>query len=650
MNRRWLLWTLLPCAIVLGLAAWSRGAEYDEQYTLFLTSGTPRPNWPVTVFPAGLARDIQAGHSDLGAIAANLRMTDVHPPLYFWLVSLWREAVGPDLFAARLLSVVLGLGALALTGAIARLAGMPAVWAVLITLGCYGFTYTCVVARGFALAQFLLLGGVLGLFRARHRWQFALAGALFGAATLSNYLAVFTAGACLLVVGWETMGPWRLSVMARLDRAIGTNMLSRVMARASGAMTREPRGATTFDRRGAMAAMRPRDALAVLFGFLIFIPGDLWWYLAQRDSRTGQFPPFSVGRSVARLAVRFSGDVLGGLPLYLPGIAAMVLTAALGLLLVWLLASVVWGWHHIGTPPARTLFTAAALAPICGLLALGALFNNTPIEVRYLTFSTPFVGLLLAAALPARGIAVLLTVQAASIGGLILAPQTMQPARAAARAAATLVDDGVVLLPRGNDGVGIVGAFAIESPAALPLLLIPAGTTPEQIRQRIGSWHRVVLALLEQDDASRAASDAMRRALTGPDWREVARRPNIAVYERIATGSSRMFFDEFAMARGPSPDGAGGPRLDGAGSASRADGLASPAPAARPTRSHGGVMALPRACPAIKSGGPSGDWSGDRDAHDGRPMLYVDLEHRGDARMSLAPPPRNFLAQPKGFH
>jgi 4-amino-4-deoxy-L-arabinose transferase-like glycosyltransferase len=484
-------WTLLPCAIVLVLAAWLRGAEYDEQYTLFLTAGLPRPDWPATVFPAGLARQIQAGHATWGDIARDLRVTDVHPPLYFWLVSLWRWAVGPGLFEARLFSVVLGVGALALVGVIARVSRLPPVWAMLLTLGCYGFTYTSMVARGFALAQLLLLGGVAAMLSGRRLRHFLLAGVLFGAATLSNYLAVFTVGACLLAIALEALWP-----------------------------RRDP--GTTF-----------RQALAVLAGFLVFIPGDLWWYLAQRGSRTGQFPPFSLSHSLARLAIRFSGNILGGIPLYVHGIASMALTAALGLLLLGLITSIVWRWRRIATPRTRLMFGLAVMAPIVGLLLLGMLFNNTPIEVRYLTFSTPFAGLLLAGAPRPRGAAALLTVQAASIAGLMLAPQTMQPAGAAAHAAAALVLDGIVLLPRGNDGVGVVGAFAIESPPALPLLLIPAGATPEQIRTRIGPWHRVVLALLEQDDSSRAASEAMRRALISPDWREVARGPNVAVYERV---------------------------------------------------------------------------------------------------------------------
>jgi len=477
---------LLPCAVVLVLAAWLRGAEYDEQYTLFLTAGVPRPDWPLGVFPAGLARDLQSGTASMAAIARDLRTSDVHPPLYFWLVAAWRAAFGHDLFVARLLSVACGLGSLALTGWIARLARLPPAWAMVLTLGCYGFTYISVVARGFALAQLLLLGGVACLLTGRRPWWFALAGALLGAATLTNYLAVFASMACL--AGFCLTTDWR------------------------GAAIRRP--------------------LAASGGFLIFIPADLWWFLAQRGSRQGQFPPFSLGGSLARLAIRFSGDILGGLPLYVRGAASVALTMGLGLLLIWLVSRVAWRWREIGTPRARIMFGLAALAPPAGLLVLGALFNSTPIEIRYLTFANPFVGLLLAGALGFRGGAVLLCVQAASIAGLMLAPQTMQPARAAARAAAALAGDGVVLLPEGNDGVGVVGGFAIEAPPALPLLLVRRDETARQIRARIGGWRRVVLALLEQDDASRAESAAMRRALTDPGWREVARGPNVAVYER----------------------------------------------------------------------------------------------------------------------
>ncbi len=470
-----------PCAVVLCLAAWGRGAEYDEQYTLFLTAGMPRPDWPVTAFPAGLAREWQNGHIGPGDIGEALRRTDVHPPLYFWLIAAWRAVLGGGLFAARLFSVVCAVAALGLVGGIARAALLPPRTAILLTLGCYGFVYTSAIARGFALAQVFLLAGMLIALSGKRDWRwFVLAGALWGAATLTNYLAVFVAAAALA-------------------------------------------GLAVSDRRRLLPA---------LAGFIAFIPLDLWWFLAQRGSRDGQFPPFSWIGALTRLAERGAGTILGGLPLYVDGIASLALTGALGLVLAGLTVAVIVHWRRIGTPDARILFAFAAVAPGLGLLALGFLFNNAPIELRYLAFATPFVGLLLAGALPRRHVIGLLAVQAASIAGLILAPQTMQPARAAAHAAAVQVGSGVVLLPRGNDGVGAPGAFAIEAQSAMRLLLISGHDTPETILARVANEHRVVLALLEQDAMSAAAVATVRRAFAGPPWREVARGPHILVYER----------------------------------------------------------------------------------------------------------------------
>ena len=56
---------LVLATLVLAAAAWLRGAEYDEQYTLFLTAGTARPDWPETAFPAGTVTALQAGHATL---------------------------------------------------------------------------------------------------------------------------------------------------------------------------------------------------------------------------------------------------------------------------------------------------------------------------------------------------------------------------------------------------------------------------------------------------------------------------------------------------------------------------------------------------------------------------------------------------------
>ncbi len=464
---------LLLAALVLTAAAWLRSAEYDEQYTLFLTAGTPRPDWPATVFPAGDVAVVQAGHATLGEIARDLRATDVHPPLYFWTVSLWRLVFGPSLFAARMLSVLCGMVSIALVGIIAhRLAIRPAV-AMLLTLGCYGFVYTNAIARGFAMAEMLTLCGVVLLLGGRR----ILAGACLGAACCCNYLAVFVGGAVLLVAeAWV-----------------------------------------------AIPAMIP------------FLALDAWFFFAQHGARVGQFPPFAVWPSVIRLAEYQVAAVFGGLPLYVDGGWQLAVKAGLGAVAITLVAGVTVAKTRV----TNHLVRAAAIAPPIGLFFLGAVFNTTPIELRYLSFGLPFVALSVVESLPMVGrsrlpgwlviVTLLLSLQCVSIAGLLFSPRTMQPARLAASEAARMAGDAVVLVPAGNDGVGVVGAFGIEAPPALPILLI---RPDDPISDRVAPYHRIGLALLALDRDSTAAIAAARNIFTQPNWRRVESGSNFEVYER----------------------------------------------------------------------------------------------------------------------
>ncbi len=488
------LGVLLLAAAVLMTAAWLRGPEYDEQYTLFLTAGVPRPIWPDAVFPAGLVHALQSGHADIASIARDLRTTDVHPPLYFWLASLWRQMAGESLFVLRLLSVLLSLGALGMVGVIARRLSVRPALAMLLTLGCYGFAYTGMIARGFMLAQILVLAGLVLLLSRRSAWSGLTAGLLFGAATMANYLAVFV-----------PVGVWLL-IAGRL-----------------------------LCRPGPDAARSLRRLILIPLGMTPFLLADLWFFIAQRHARPGQFPPFEWLPSLSRLGRYAAANLLGGLPHYVGAAWQSPVFAALGLVLCVGVGLVAWRWQRIADPDTRWLLLAAAMAPPIGLLALGLAFDNTPIELRYLSFSVPFAALLLAGALdslPATtrvALAVpLIAIQSLALAGMASRIETMQPARDTARAAQHLADDTIVLLPRGNDGVGIVGAFAREMPPDTPLLLIEAGT----VRARIAKFHRVALAAMEQDDSSRSAVAEARLALAGPCWRQVAGGAHLSVHER----------------------------------------------------------------------------------------------------------------------
>ncbi len=466
---RAVLCVLLLAAVVLTAAAWLRSAEYDEQYTLFITAGVARPDWPAGVFTAGEVRALQAGHAGPLSIARDLQRTDVHPPLYFCAVAAWRWLAGDAPFTARLFSVLCGVAALAAVAAIAARAAVPVIPALLLTLGCYGFVYTAAIARGFALAQLLTLAGVAALL-----WQRALlAGLLLGAATCTNYLAAFVGIAAL---SWA--GRWRAAI-----------------------------------------------------GFAAWLPADAWFFLAQRGSRAGQFPPFEWLPNLLRTGQYLAGNLFGGLPLYAAGAVRTALAGALVALAVALTVLIAWHWRRIATRETRRLFALAALAPPLGLLALGLVFDNSPIELRYLAFGVPFMALLLAG-LPRGWVCVVLAVQAGALIGLMTRAETMQPARAAAAAAASLVGDGVVLLPRGNDGVGIVGAFANEAPTSLRLMVVERSATAAEIRSRVAGFSRVVVAPLSQDADSRATLPVLRAAFDDTCWHKVAEAGGALAFDR----------------------------------------------------------------------------------------------------------------------
>lgn len=450
---------LLFAAGVLTLAAWLRAPEYDEGYTVFVTAQEARPAWPAGPFRVGDVRAAFAPAPTPWAIGPNLRRTDVHPPLYFWTVWAWRRLFGPDLFRTRLLSVLCSLGALAAVLALAEGAGLPPIAAVLITLGCFGFVETGIVARGFALAQCLMLWGLVLTLRAEGSGRITAfaAGLLLGAASFTNYLAAFPATAAVLWLWPRTRG----------------------------------------------------QSLTLLAGVALFLRADAVFFSAQKASRIGQFPDFTPARFLVKLAHAAGGAVLGGLPLYAEGALRAGLNGLLGLLLLALLLLPVQSWQRLGRPGPRALLALAAASGPLGLGVLAFASRSVPVEIRYLAFALPPFALLLAGALarlpwPRIALALLLAVQTAAIAGLMLRPETMQPEQAAARAAFRAVGTtGLVLLPRGNDGVGLVSAFLTAAPAGLHVLLVTPEMTNAELRREIGLWPSFTVARIGVDAASR---------------------------------------------------------------------------------------------------------------------------------------------------
>ena len=367
---------LLFAVVVLGATAKLRAPEYDEAYSIFLTAGDPRPPWPTGVFHAGDVRGLYRADASLGQIARYLRTGDVHPPLYFWTLEYWRRLAGPSWFAARLLSVLFSIGALAALAWLAALAEVPVPAAMLIALLSYGFAYTGVVARGFALAQLLNIVGAAMIFsgiRDRKRFPALCGGFVLGAAGFSNYLAIF----------------------------VGLAALCWLLLRRDG-------------RKFFVPAVT---------GFAFWMPWIAYFFLPQRNSRIGQFKAFSPSHAMALLAKDSGAALFGGLPVY-AGQAGPFVTFALALLFAICLGFIVKRWC-----PGLLLFAIAALAMPVGLLALGFIFDNTPIEIRYLAFSIPFLALLVAKTLPKGWLYLLLVAETCGTIGLAIAPQYHATAR-----------------------------------------------------------------------------------------------------------------------------------------------------------------------------------------------------------------------------
>ncbi len=503
------LLVMLLAAAVIGGGAALRSTEYDETYTRLVTSPVPRPAWPtVPITPAEVLPILDATAGPVQT-AANLRETDVHPPLYFWAAGALRAVGGGSVEALRAMSVLFALGAVAAFMAAAWVSGLPPAVVGLVTALAYGFAYTGGVARGFALAHLLLGLAALAMALAWRRGRTApalLGGLAAGLASFANYLAAFPAAAA---IGWLLVAPMPLRTRLRL-------------------------------------------LLAAAIPFLLVQLGNLWFFLAQRDSRTEQFEPFAILPALKLLGQFNAANLFGGLPLYVEGPARVAVGAGLVALLAAASLVVALRWRAIG--PTRWLWLGGFLAPSAGLMLLGAAFGNTPIELRYLAFAAPFAAALVggaAAALPRRvampALGVLLGAQLAGAAGMILHPATQQAYRDALQALApALGRDTLLLVPHGNDGVGVVGAVLAEAPPDQRILILreaEAARIPEQA----GRFTRLVLLGITDRDGARQAARAREVLAADPGWREAAiawrdarRGFSAIVYEAVVPVGSRV--------------------------------------------------------------------------------------------------------------
>jgi len=214
--KHWIVALTIVCAAVF---AWVhlQGASiwYDEAITLLTTSGHARLEWSLGLWQFNPTLNLRK-------ILFDLYNQDVHPPLYFWTLAIWRTLFGSSLEVARAFSALLVLGSLGFLYRLALDCRMRKPWVpvALYAASSAGMWYAY-DARPYAMATFLILSTQL-LARKRSPWT-GLCGA---AAFATHYFAVLCVGPVLALECYRKWRAERLwSVRTALSFLIGSTPL-----------------------------------------------------------------------------------------------------------------------------------------------------------------------------------------------------------------------------------------------------------------------------------------------------------------------------------------------------------------------------------------------------------------------------------------
>jgi hypothetical protein len=199
-------WIVLAVILSSTIAAWLHLTHssiwYDEAITLLTTSGHAKLDWSL-----GLMQFKPC--ADLRRIALELYNQDVHPPLYFWALALWRVVFGPSLEVARSLSVLFGVATLALLYSTARDTGMRRPWVpVAVYAASSAGSWYAYDARPYAMTTCLILLTQV-LARKKSKWTGVCAATSFA----THYFAALCVVPVLLMgcsKRWKPERHWSL--------------------------------------------------------------------------------------------------------------------------------------------------------------------------------------------------------------------------------------------------------------------------------------------------------------------------------------------------------------------------------------------------------------------------------------------------------
>ncbi|ESA37655.1 hypothetical protein N836_35370 [Leptolyngbya sp. Heron Island J] len=215
-HKIWVLGILLIISIAVRLPGlFSRAIWYDESITLLETAGNARPSWPQEPTPASIAKNQFKGTPTLTQIAEDLRQTDVHPPVYYWLLALWRRWLGFSLETSRIFSLICSLGTILALYLLLKAGNIenPFIPTLVYAIST-GAIFLGHEARAYALSSLLIGMGALFAYLASeatcrsqaHLIAYSTAMALCcGIAFQTNYLTLFPI--CIILL-WFLINAW----------------------------------------------------------------------------------------------------------------------------------------------------------------------------------------------------------------------------------------------------------------------------------------------------------------------------------------------------------------------------------------------------------------------------------------------------------
>ena len=340
----------------------NRAIWYDEAITLLETAGNPVPTWSALPTPAASQKKLMVGSPSLGEVATGLRETDVHPPVYYGLLSIWRQIAGESIEAARLFSVFWSTASVTLLYLLLHAFGFSRpFWPSLIYSLSSGAVHYGHEARNYSLAIFFVIFATVLIFLFNNTdfnkrlqfWIFTVSiAACCGLSFQTNYLTIFPIAALLI---------WCLAWTPKKQRRY----------------------------------VFPTIIMSVVFSLIGF--GTL---LNQLEARPNQFQK-TLGLVQELIRIVDSNFVMLWNPVTSStGIRLAVICTVLVLLLL-SIAYLKAAWQAIDKR-LFTLMAGLAIAPSFGVLALDLLFSKSLGKSSYVFFGAPAIVVLLTLAIGDR--------------------------------------------------------------------------------------------------------------------------------------------------------------------------------------------------------------------------------------------------------